>query len=79
MIVETNCQNAIKLIMEDDDDENHPNRILIDDCKELKLEMNTPLTHRLQEGNRCANVLAKMGAEQNEQEVRLLVPPNEIL
>lgn len=38
--------------MEDNDVENHSNRILIDDCKELKAEMNTSLIHTFWEGNR---------------------------
>ena len=37
------------------------------------------LMHILREANRCADVLAKMGAEQNEEAVRMLVPPNEVV
>lgn len=41
--------------------------------------MDTKIIHVLREANRCEDLLAKMGGDQNEQEVRMLVPPNEII
>ena len=60
---------AVNLIKDDDDEENHPNRILIDDCKDLVAETDTQPVHILREANRCTDVFACMGRERTEQEV----------
>ena len=77
--VESDCQIAVNLINEDNKEESHPNRILIDNYKELKNDMNAEVIHIMRETNRRADVPAKMGSEQSNQEIHLLVPSNEIL
>lgn len=47
--------------MEEPDVNNHPDKILIEDCRKLIEEMEATLTHTLREGNRCADLLGKMG------------------
>lgn len=69
----------MNLINEEEGVENNPNSIIIEDCKVIKGEMDAIINHVLREASRCADVLARMGREQNEQEVRMLVPPNEII
>lgn len=54
---------TVNLINEDEDEENHPNNIFIEDCKEIKAEMDAKINHVFREANRCADVLAKMGGE----------------
>lgn len=46
--------------------------------EELEEHLNS-LIHLLKEANRCADALAKMGANQNGEVVRMLVPPNEVI
>lgn len=41
--------------------------------------MNTCVVHILREANRCVNVLVKIGLEQNEAIVKLMVPSNKIV
>lgn len=77
--VASDCQIIVNLINKDNKEESHLNQILIDDCKELKNDMHDEVIHIMREANRCADVPANMGSEQLDQEVRLLVPPNEIL
>ena len=77
-MIESDCLNAIKLINDDNEDDSHPYRILIVDCKILLRETEARAVHILREANRCADVLAHIGGEQNETEVRMLIPPNEV-
>ena len=65
--------------MEGGEEENHPDRILIHDCKVMATELEASIVHILREANRCADILAHMGSEQQEQQVRLLIPPNEVV
>lgn len=51
--------NLIKYIEEE---ENHQNRIIIDDCKTLVLEMDSQIVHIPRQANKCADVLAYMEA-----------------
>lgn len=46
---------------------------------DLKLEMNTKITRIFKKANRCVDVLAKIEGDQTKLEVRLVVPPNEII
>ena len=62
-VIETDCLVAVKLIMEGGEEENHPNRILIDDCKVMATELEASIVHILRETNRCADILAHMGSE----------------
>lgn len=75
IVVESECLVAVNIIKDDDNEENHPNKILIDDCKELVVEMDIQLVHILRETNWRADVLACMGREQTEQEVWMLISP----
>ena len=80
--IETDCLVAVDLINHDngiDEEANQPDRILIQDCKNLKLEMECPIRHIPREANRCADKLAKIGGTQREQLVRLIVPPDHVI
>lgn len=77
--IETDCLNAVRLVHGEDDEENHPDRVLVEDCIRLIRERNTAIIHVRREGNRCADRLAKLGGEQTEQEVRLMIPPEELI
>lgn len=78
-MIEIDCLNAINLVNESTEEESHPNKILIDDCKELLLEMEARVVHILREANRCADILAHMGGEDDKQEVMMLIPSNKIV
>ena len=42
-------------------------------------ELEAVMKHVLREGNRCADLLAKMGINQGEDDVRVIIPSAEIL
>ncbi|KAM7487446.1 hypothetical protein LguiB_024930 [Lonicera macranthoides] len=77
--IESDCQTAVLLIQGEEDEENHPDRILIEDCRKLITEMNTAVSHIFREANRCADKLAKLGVNQGEREVRMLIPPENLI
>lgn len=77
--IESDCQNAVNLIHEEENEENHPERILVEDCRALIWEMNTTVIHIYKEANRCACLLAKLGGAQAKQAVRMLVPPEDLI
>lgn len=64
--IEIDCLNAVNLIKDNEEEENHPNRVLIDDCKALVLRMKSRIVHIPRQTNKCADVLAHMGSEQLE-------------
>lgn len=69
----------MNLINERDEEENHPNRLLTNDCKELVIEVEAKIVHIFREANRCADVLAHIGSKQAEPQVHMLIPPNEVV
>jgi len=71
--------NANELVNGDDDVEHHPDKILIEDCRTMLRESNYKLSHILKEGNKCADTLALYGGLQHERELRILIPPNEVV
>ena len=73
------CLVFIDLINHEDEEENHPHRILIQDCKNLKSEMDIPIRHIPRKANGCADKIAKTGGTQKEQLVKLMVPPDQLL
>lgn len=79
IIIENDCQEAINLMNGDDDEENHPCRTLIEDCMNIRRELEPTIQHVLQEANRCANKMAKIGSTQSEKLVKILVPPIELV
>lgn len=48
---------------------NHPEKVLIQDCRNLMDEMEAIVIHTFREGNRCADILAKIGINQGEQNI----------
>lgn len=57
----------MNLIKDSEEEENHPNKVLIDDYKALILEMEARLVHILiRQANKCVDVLAHIGNEQTE-------------
>lgn len=81
MPIETDCLVAIDLINHEEDEEenNHPDIILIQDCKNLKREMDTPIRHIPWEANCCADKFAKIGGTQKKRLARILVSPNQLI
>lgn len=69
--IETDCLTAIKLII--------TYRVLIEDCRELIKDMIMEVVHVLNEANKCADNLAKIGEEQGERLVRMLMPLDELI
>ena len=58
---------------------NHLDKIIVQDCRTIVGDLNALLRHSLRERNRCADLLTKMGINQGEQDMRVLVPTNEIV
>ena len=77
--IETDCLTAVKLIIGDVNDDHHLDQVLIEDCRKMIKNLNTEMVHVLREGNKCADKLAKMGGEQREMSVRMLIPPEELI
>ena len=42
-------------------------------------ELDADVIHTLKEGNRCADILAKMRINQGEQAMEVIVPPDEVV
>lgn len=53
------------------DVENHSERVLSQYYHNLMDEMDVSVIHILREGKRCANILAKMGINQGEQDIKI--------
>ncbi|KAM7503559.1 hypothetical protein LguiB_002463 [Lonicera macranthoides] len=64
--VEVDSSNVIDLIKGENHDD-HPQRILIRDCKKIIEEMDLQVSHTLREGNRCADAMAKLGVNQMQR------------
>lgn len=58
---------------------NHPNKMPIEDCKNLKEAMHLDLLHVHREINKCANYMSKLGRVQGEKTIRVVVPPNDLV
>lgn len=50
----------MNLINAEEEEENHPCRTLIEDCKNLEREMEPEIQHVLSEANRCADKMARL-------------------
>ena len=59
--------------------ENHPERIIIQDCKVIERELEADIIHTLREGNRVADMMTKIGINQGEDNIRVIVPPSEVV
>ncbi|KAM7515774.1 hypothetical protein LguiA_005357 [Lonicera macranthoides] len=59
--------------------DNHPNKMLIMASREMMEELDANIIHNLCEGNRCADILSKMGINQGEKAMKIAVPPTKIL
>lgn len=76
--MESDSKEALNLI-EYGDIGNHPDRIIVEDCRQMVEELEVVMKHALREGNRCADLLAKMGINQGENDVRAIIPSAEIV
>ncbi|KAM7498823.1 hypothetical protein LguiA_023237 [Lonicera macranthoides] len=76
-IVEVDSANVLDLI-NSNDWEDHPLKVLIKDCKQIALEMSLDIQHTLREGNRCADAMAKLGVNQLESLVVYKHIPNSV-
>ncbi|KAM7494023.1 hypothetical protein LguiB_028632 [Lonicera macranthoides] len=76
--IETDSLVAVNLI-NNEADGNHPEKTLIQDCKNLKEAQLLEIKHVHCEGNKCADYMAKLGKVQGEQYMKVLVPPNELV
>jgi ribonuclease HI len=57
----------------------HAYAVLIQDIKDLLQTRNFSLHHCLREGNQCADLLAKLGANSNEDYVKHASPPSDLV
>lgn len=55
---------------------NFPMKTLVIECIPMMMVAKFSLAHTLQEGNRVANALAKMGSEQDEKLITLVTAPD---
>ncbi|KAM7506927.1 hypothetical protein LguiA_017380 [Lonicera macranthoides] len=53
------------------DVENHSEKVLIQYYRNLMDEMDASVIHILREGNRCVDILPKMGINQGEQDIKI--------
>lgn len=67
------------IINNNEKEENHPDQILVQDCKNLNLEMDTPIRHIPVEANHCTYKITKIDGTQKEQMVRMMVPRDLLL
>ncbi|KAM7525590.1 hypothetical protein LguiA_015492 [Lonicera macranthoides] len=65
-IVEVDSSNVCDLLKGEDVEE-HPLKVLIQDCKSIMMELKLSVHHTLREGNRCADAMAKLGVNQMEK------------
>lgn len=65
--IETDCLEAVDLINKEEQEMNHPERIVMEECRTLKLELDTPVRHIPRNANRVADKVAKLGGAQNER------------
>lgn len=79
VLIETDCLTAVKLIQGEISEEHHPDRALIEDCRNMIKDLNTMVKHVLWEANKCADKHAKIEGSQGERLVRMLVPPEDII
>lgn len=75
VVIETDCQAALLLITVNKVDGYHPLRSLINDCKKCMLDLNCYMVHVKREGNRCADLMAKIGGVQECGFVYYKSPP----
>ena len=78
VIIESDSEVAVDLVHPCDVN-NHPDKVLIMDSRKMMDELDADIIHTLREGNRCADILSKMGINQGEQAMKIVVPPSEIL
>ena len=64
-ILETYYETALQLI-ETGEKDNHAEKIIIKDCRVLVNETKAKIVHLLREGNRCADLLSKVGTNQGQ-------------
>ena len=76
--METDSEQALELI-ETGEIENHPAKIIVQDCRVLLRDLEAELIHSLREGNRCADMLAKVGINQGEEDIKIVIPPAEVV
>lgn len=65
--LESDLKVAMEIINGSEEVENHPERIHIKACRNMKATINADVKHILKEPNRCADKLAKLGITPLEQ------------
>ncbi|GFS35862.1 hypothetical protein Acr_00g0042560 [Actinidia rufa] len=76
--IETDSEVAMKLLRDGPFRCGTPHRNLIEDCRELMRKTESSIKHTYREGNKVADRLANMGADQDVPMVLLLSPPAQI-
>lgn len=77
IILESDCQDAIDWITEEE--EKHPYKTLIEDCKNLIKKISPTIQHVLKEANRCTDKIAQLRKSQHEKLVKVLIPSVELV
>ena len=59
--LESHLKVAMEFINGNEEVENHPERMHVKACRNMKAKINSDVKHILKEPNRCADKLAKLG------------------
>ncbi|PWA63171.1 ribonuclease h protein [Artemisia annua] len=78
VVIETDSNEAFSLITVSGVDDSHPQSSLIRKRTELLLELKCYMVHTRRIGNRCADVMAKLGGTQHEDFLVYKEPPLKI-
>ncbi|PWA36704.1 ribonuclease h protein [Artemisia annua] len=78
VVIETDSSEAFSLITVSGVDDSHLQCSLIRKCTKLLLELKCYMVHTRRIGNRCADVMAKLGGTQHEDFLVYKEPPLKI-
>ncbi|KAH0721913.1 hypothetical protein KY289_004957 [Solanum tuberosum] len=75
VIIETDSNEALMLMIKREAVDNHPDYDVIEECRRLMLELGVSIMHTLRQGNNCADHLAKLGRMQQDEDLVILHRP----
>ncbi|KAL3355755.1 hypothetical protein AABB24_016765 [Solanum stoloniferum] len=75
VIIETDSNEALMLMIKREAVDNHPDYNVIKECRRLMLELGVSIMHTLRQGNNCADHLAKLGRMQQGEDLVILHRP----
>ena len=75
VVIETDSSEAFSLITVGGVDDSHPQSSLIRNCTKHLIELKCYMVHTRRNGNRCADVMAKLEGTQHEDFLVFKEPP----